>query len=263
MKASLHPFFEEEVQEESRIVEEELAKHHFANSFGDISNNPEGNRISNMDNYKIQLSLFMTHHIFTNYCKQKQFLKLFNLKSINFNCIKRKNKHVLNMLSFSFPQEVMRLRLHSDLNLVPRLTPYFNEIMRNSSRVVRSLCISEFRINARQFKRIVVGYSHVTKIELSSCKISVPAVVHLGGILRDCKIETINLKYSEREEYSNWINDTGELERLVQSLATSDGMKLSLRKLEVSLSLISKSNVSEILNENGFSHVKLSGLTFL
>ncbi|CAI2367609.1 unnamed protein product [Moneuplotes crassus] len=237
------------------MIEINLVKNHFFNFFEYEWTIEESDSYRSTRYFDKNLQLSIGWQIIMDFLKKIPNFKLLNFKNFSFDCITTRNKRVIDFLSFSFPKKVIKFGICHDSSFCSSISPYFNAIIRQSSRVLERVCIFGFKINAKQFKRLMVAYTHVQTISLIECKLSFPDAIDFGGLLKNTKIRDINLNGSRGTDHSGWGNNPDEFNRLIQSLASSYELKLSLGTLIIIDCGISLRTARNVLDENGLENV--------
>ncbi|CAI2369907.1 unnamed protein product [Moneuplotes crassus] len=228
------------------IISKILSKSHYFNCFSYELDCEDSDDSRNNEDYDPYLELdFQSSHD-RNYGKKNNFLSSFSV----------------DLLDFSFPQKMKALSINSHRDTSLKIPDTFNTIIRLSSRVLREIWVSNFCISAPQFKRLMVAYKHVHSILLDCCKISVPAVFDFSKLLKNTHIEKLDFACVGEPEYSDWEGNPQEFINLIQGLATSLDLKLSLRKIIATGCGVEMKKVRKILHQNGFYNVKLRNETF-
>ncbi|CAI2368815.1 unnamed protein product [Moneuplotes crassus] len=166
------------------------------------------------------------------------------------------NKHTRNFINSSFPQRVTGLSIECSKDPYLDILPISNLIFEVSSKVLEKINIHGFRISAYQFKRIMPCCKHLKKISFWRCDISIPSVFNFSQALKNTKIEMLDFSGSGYANFSNWDEGLEEFENLIQGLATSPELKISLREFIARIYEIKEEKIREILEENGFNNVK-------
>ncbi|CAI2369256.1 unnamed protein product [Moneuplotes crassus] len=193
-----------------------------------------------------------------NYFKKANFISPFILHVLELQKIKIKSKTMINFHNYSFPLKISNVTIKGDTGCTSIISSTFNAIMRISPRVLERVKISSFKISANQFKRLIVSYKHVQRLELSCCKILVPEVFDLSQLLKNTQIEELDFSWSGDSEHSDWENNPQEYINLIQGLATSPDLKLSLGTIITISCGIENMEMREILDQNKFNNTDLS-----
>ncbi|CAI2373002.1 unnamed protein product [Moneuplotes crassus] len=194
-------------------------------------------------------------------CKEAKFLheikccQSLNYSYLGFHQIKIRNMHFINEFAPLFLGKVDNLTLFSEYEPIPKIG-LSNSILRWSARVLGEVLITWFNINARQFKRLMASYRHVNAIKLHYCKISVPAYVNFSKALKNTKIKSISIVGTGEHGYSDWKNNPDEFKNLVQSLASSPDLKMSIEKINIEWIGVEEDEAQEILRDNGLVSIE-------
>ncbi|CAI2370801.1 unnamed protein product [Moneuplotes crassus] len=189
--------------------------------------------------------------------KNLKFLKFFNVDKVILKIDKCQTKHALNFIDFSFPDKtnVLYISLTGKMKLSCGI--YFNSLARISSKVTQSVTLQWFCLNLHQLKRFVAAYKHVERLEVKSCKLSIPKVPDFSKALQNCKVQIIDLWRTGDYSYSNWRDHLDEFKNLVQGFSTSPDLKLSLREVCIWNCGIKENEAEDIFAENQLEGVKL------
>ncbi|CAI2372042.1 unnamed protein product [Moneuplotes crassus] len=196
-------------------------------------------------------------------CDEKLLKSLKSLKVFDIDClalfrIASKNKRfVLNFLQSSFPNKIKSLDFGSSGQMDLKRCNYLNSLTTLSSKVVREINFRQFSIGLPQLKRLVAAFRHVRTLCLGHCRLSIPSVPDLSKALKNCQIQEINLQGSGSPDCSDWENNLDEFENLVQGLASSLDLKLSLEKVFVTACGVTQNKVEQVFEENQLGEVNI------
>ncbi|CAI2371814.1 unnamed protein product [Moneuplotes crassus] len=136
---------------------------------------------------------------------------------------------------------------------------YLNSLTTLSSKVVREINFSQFSIGLPQLKRLVAAFRHVRTLWLTHCRLSIPSVPDLSKALKNCQIQVIDLEGSGDSDCSDWENNFDEFENLVQGLASSSDLRLSLEEVYVYGCEVTRYKVGQVFEENQLGGVNVIG----
>ncbi|CAI2368212.1 unnamed protein product [Moneuplotes crassus] len=242
--------------ERNRTVESMLFKSHCFNCFIDKVYFEESNSSSEREQISFANSICLNHFSGLVFTKKMPFLNFFAVQGLGF-WESKKNKDLENFLYTSFPSVVDLFCIRRASEKVYNMSLCFSGIIRNSSRVCNQIVLERFWINHKQLKRLLASYSHVKRMRLWSCKISVPTPLRFSGLLRDSKINELDFNGSGNKEYSDWGNNLEQFRNLIIGLATYPGLKTSLNRICLSFSRIKDEDARIILTEGGLEKVKI------
>ncbi|CAI2372150.1 unnamed protein product [Moneuplotes crassus] len=134
---------------------------------------------------------------------------------------------------------------------------YLNSLTRLSSKVVQQVHFSDFSIGLPQLKRLVAAFRHVRALGLRYCRLSIPSVADLSKALKNCQIQEIYLLESGNSDRSDWENNLEEFENLVQGLASSPDLRLSLEQVNVYNCGVTQNKAEHIFEENQLGGVNI------
>ncbi|CAI2366276.1 unnamed protein product [Moneuplotes crassus] len=238
--------------ENNEAINKRISKNHCINSYEIIGMKTKSIMILLED---IELYFNLNCYKDVKFIERLPFCVISSAQELEVDQIKIRNKRVIKFLSSSFPQKVSEFSLVSAFGYTPNIFPYFNVLLRQSSRVTNVICIGGFKLNDRQFKRLMVSYAHVHEIKLCSCNLSLPATMSFDGLLKNTRIQSIDLSYSEHKVNSVRMNNLDGFKRLIQVLGSSPNLKLTLKVINISCFQIEESDAREILNENELGQV--------
>ncbi|CAI2371742.1 unnamed protein product [Moneuplotes crassus] len=193
--------------------------------------------------------------------KSLKCLKLFDIDWLSLDEIDSKNRRfVLNFLQSSFPNKIKRLDFQSSGLMDLKRSNYLNSLTTLSSKVVRQVSFRNFSIGPPQLKKLVAAFRHVRTLRLEYCRLSIPSVPDLSKALKNCQIQKIDLEGSGNSSRSDWENNFDEFENLVQGLASSPDLRLSLEIVFVSYcGGVTQNKAEQVFEENQLEGVKIIG----
>ncbi|CAI2371599.1 unnamed protein product [Moneuplotes crassus] len=190
--------------------------------------------------------------------KSLKCLKVFDIVWLILGGIDSKNRRfVLNFLQSSFPNKIKELDFRSSGQMDLKRCNYLNSLTRLTSKVVRLVHFERFSIGLPQLKRLVAAFKHVRTLGLISCRLSIPSVTDLSKALKNCQIQKIDLNGSGDSDCSDWDNNFDEFENLVQGLASSPDLRLSLEKVDVTECGVTQNKVEQVFEENQLGEVNI------
>ncbi|CAI2371787.1 unnamed protein product [Moneuplotes crassus] len=217
---------------------------------------PDSEEVSRNSELKIELNKICDVKLL----KSLECLKVFDIDWLNLTRIDSKNRRfVLNFLQSSFPNKIKDLAFRSNGEMDLKRGNYLNSLTTLSSKVVREVYFSKFSIGLPQLKRLVAAFKHVKALGLTCCRLSIPSVPDLSKALKNCQIQEIDLRGSGHSDCSDWKNNFDEFENLVQGLASSPDLRLSLEKVYVYGCGVTQNKVEQVFEENLLGGVNIIG----
>ncbi|CAI2371963.1 unnamed protein product [Moneuplotes crassus] len=183
--------------------------------------------------------------------------KVFDIDCLHLDEITSKNRCFVNFLQSSFPNKVKTLNFLSSDQMDLKRSTYLHSLTRLSSKIVQKVCFKNFSIGLPQLKRLVAAFKHVRTLGLIYCKLSIPSVPDLSKALKNCQIQGIYLQGSGDSDGSDWENNFDEFENLVQGLASSPDLRLSLEEVDVTECGVTKNKVEQVFEENQLGGVNI------
>ncbi|CAI2371769.1 unnamed protein product [Moneuplotes crassus] len=186
-------------------------------------------------------------------------LKFFDINFLAFDHVDSKNRYLANFLESLFPNKTnwLYFKCRNKINL--KRSNYLNSLTRLSSKVAQIVTFQRFRIGLPQLKRLVVAYKHVRVLRLFDCRLSIPIVPDLSKALTNCQIQELDLEGSGRSGNSDWENNFNQFNNLVQGLASSQDLRLSLKEVDMEYCGVDQDEAEQIFEENQLGKVKIIG----
>ncbi|CAI2384732.1 unnamed protein product [Moneuplotes crassus] len=186
-----------------------------------------------------------------------KYLKFFDINSINFSYADSKNRHFVNFLESSFPDKTNGLYFHSSNKMDLKKSNYLNSLVRISSKVLQVVTFYHFCIGLPSLKRMAAAYKHVGRLRLWVCNLSIPSVPDFSEALSNCQIQKLDLNGSCCYDFSDWENNFDEFKNLVQGLASSPDLRLSLKEVNITHCEVKQAEVEQTFEENQLGGVKI------
>ncbi|CAI2366590.1 unnamed protein product [Moneuplotes crassus] len=196
---------------------------------------------------------------YTKFIKKIKFLKFFSVNKFRLNFGDMRNKHIVNLIDYSFPNKTNEIYASSSTENKMNRVIYFNSLIRISSKVTREVTFNCFCFSFPQLKRFVAAYIHVKNLNLWYCKLSIPTVIDFSKALQNCQIQVINLLGTGSYSCNNWRDNFDEFNNMIQSFSTSSDLRKSLRRVYIRNCLISQNEAEEIFAENKLGGVEIIG----
>ncbi|CAI2383454.1 unnamed protein product [Moneuplotes crassus] len=184
-------------------------------------------------------------------------LKFFDTNFVDFGCVDSKNKHFCDFLESSFPDKTNHLCLYSWNKMDLKRSNYLNSLLRVSSKVLQRVTFDSFCIGLPSLKKLVTAYKHARVLRLWDCRLAIPSVPDFSKALTNCQIQKLGLDGSGCSDLSDWENNFHEFKNLVQGLASSPDLRLSLKEVVICNCGVNQIEAKNILEENQLGGVKI------
>ncbi|CAI2385657.1 unnamed protein product [Moneuplotes crassus] len=204
-----------------------------------------------------QFRLYFNKSQDLNFLRKLRLIKLFNTNAVVFDNTSDKNKNITKLLNSSFPSKAKEFLFVGSCRNSIKFSKYCDPFCRISSRIVRKVFFSKLVINEHQLKKLMVSSRHVLTIRLVSCKLLINKVIDFSKVLKGTKVQKIDLTCCGKESESDWKTNPEQFSTLIQSLATSEDLKLTLSTLCLMFCEISISEAYRILKLHNFSSTKI------
>ncbi|CAI2371938.1 unnamed protein product [Moneuplotes crassus] len=211
----------------------------------------ESNSYSGSINFNCRSSAHM------RFIQTLKFCKLLDANEIRFYNIKNKNKRIKNLLRFCFPNKANDLRVFSSSLMELNRSNYLNVLITLSSKVIRSVTLILFRLNMKQLKRLMAACRHLKSFNLYDCTLSIPVVPDFSRALINCNFQELSFFNCGDFYFGTWEYNLEEFKNLVQGLANSLNLRLSLKKVDISGCRINQKEAEEIFAKNQLTGVKI------
>lgn len=132
--------------------------------------------------------------------------------------------HLIDFLLHSFPNEVEDFRIFDEDKSNWAISPYKEAILSASANAVKNVGIWDFKLNCKDFKDLVEGWSHVIHLDLYRTKFANFGETDVGQISPDLKfhIQSIDLRFctgldlEKIEKMVKWISTNVSLQRSME-----------------------------------------------
>ncbi|CAI2372002.1 unnamed protein product [Moneuplotes crassus] len=208
---------------------------------------------------KVEFRLFFGHQKDKEFIRKLGSIPFFTSNAIICDKTRNEHKYISKFLTTSFPMEVNEFAFSGNFGMKTNISKYFNSIMRLGHRVLKEVFFSCLLLNEHKIKRCLASFKHVKSFCVVSCKYSVPYVLDLSKALINTQIEKINLSYCGDSKNCDWKNNPQEFTYLIQSLATSVDLKLTLSEINIIHCKINRAEARQILQDNDLGSVQLIG----
>lgn len=211
---------------------------------------------------KRSLYFYMCYPTYIKFIKSISPIPFFDLGRLTVYHIPGRNKHILNFISWLFPNKVDDFWINFSTQNKVTIFPYLQWITKITHRVLNKLWIGDSFISTKQLKRLFSAVKHLKEFGLYRCTFSIPLVYDFSKALVNCQIKQFQLVEPKLTDQRKWKSNIKEFENLIKGLATSLDLKQSLKEFEIRNSGIFKSTIQELLSANGFTSVILSTVPF-
>ncbi|CAI2372151.1 unnamed protein product [Moneuplotes crassus] len=184
-------------------------------------------------------------------------IKFFDTDYVSFDYVDSKARHYKNFLESSFPDKTNGFGFFSDYKIDLKRSNYLNSLLRVSSKVLQKTLFAFYCISLPSLKRLVAAYKHVGEFTLWSCSLSIPSVPDFSKALSNCQIQKLDLNCSGCFDCSDWENNFNEFKNLVQGLASSPDLRLSLKEVNIVYCEVNQAEVEQTFKENQLGGVKI------
>ncbi|CAI2372541.1 unnamed protein product [Moneuplotes crassus] len=206
---------------------------------------------------KVEFRLFFGQPKDKEFIRKVWSIPLFTYNAITCDQSSNGHKYISKFLNTSFPIEVNEFAFIGTFGMKTNISKYFNSIMRLGHRVLKDVFFSRLKLNRHQLKRLLASFKHVKCFRILSCKLCVPYVFDLSKALINTQIAKINLSYCGDSDNCDWENNPQEFTYLIQSLATSVDLKLTLSEIKISHCEINRDEAQQILQDNDLGSVQV------
>ncbi|CAI2363770.1 unnamed protein product [Moneuplotes crassus] len=194
---------------------------------------------------------------FIKFVYKLELLNLFGTSNITLVTVDCKRKQILYFINHCFPKKVNNLEVSSGMCLREEISDYYNPLIQLSFKVVKKVSFIKYKINEMQLKKIISAFRHVYELGLVSCELSVLSVPNFSRALSNCQIETLNLNQTEWSLNCYLKSNVYEFKYLVQGLASSSDLRLSLKTIYICVCGITQKEIEELLIENQLVRVEI------
>ncbi|CAI2364671.1 unnamed protein product [Moneuplotes crassus] len=187
-----------------------------------------------------------------------QMLKKINgIPLANIYCVQIQNyttncKYVRSCMESISPTNLGSLAIASDI--LRNIHQFMPMITRSSHIIKGKVFLCNYNINEPQFKRIFAANKLKFNCPFMGCIISLPTVLDLSICLKGTKIKYLNFKRRCKNLLMHWEENPQELENFVHAISKSD-LRLTLKKIKLSLNFSEKSLFQKLLRRYNLSHV--------
>ncbi|CAI2371934.1 unnamed protein product [Moneuplotes crassus] len=182
--------------------------------------------------------------------KSLKCLKVFDIDCLTLGVL-------FKFLTILIPKKTEELNFWSGDQMDLKRCNYLNSLTRLSSKVVQQVDFEDFSIGLPQLKRLMAAFKHVRALRLQYCRLSIPSVPDFSKALKNFQIKRIYLNGSGASDRSDWENNFDEFENLVQGLASSPDLRLSLKGVSVSDCGVTQNGVEQVFEENQLGEVNI------
>ncbi|CAI2371380.1 unnamed protein product [Moneuplotes crassus] len=130
-------------------------------------------------------------------------------------------------------------------------------LIRLSFKVLKEATFDTFSIGLPQVKRLVAAYKHVGALIFKYCIFSIPSVPDFSKALTNCQLQKLVFLGSDFSNSSDESNTLSQFKNLVQGLASSSDLRLSLKEVKINFWGISHNEVKQFFEKNQLGDVKI------
>ncbi|CAI2385027.1 unnamed protein product [Moneuplotes crassus] len=247
--------FEKTTHKENKKTDKELRQaletNYYSYEFEDDYFNEDSDNNGNEEGYDI----YFTSQRDMNFAKYAPF-KGFKTNDLCLKNITRGNNDAKSFLSSCYPERINMFRISNQFCLKLN-NSLFNEIVRVSNLILKEIAICEFKITSTQFKRSIASFANVQTVKFQWCTVSVPNTCDFSKLMTNAKMKLLDLRGTMFENPKESEETPKLFAKLIQCLATSPDLKLSLKEMDICFCDIEREEASIILNQNGFDKVKI------
>ncbi|CAI2372247.1 unnamed protein product [Moneuplotes crassus] len=191
------------------------------------------------------------------FAKSLKYLKFFDICRFYSKNIDSKNRYFGDFLESSFPNKINSLMFVSSTKMVLNRSNYLNPLINLSYQVNSDVIFYRFSIGFPQLKRLVAAYKHVSRLEFKYCKLSIPSVPNFSNALTNCQIQELSFEGSGTTGLSDWAKDFDQFENLIQGLASSSDLRLSLEKMVIYNCGVNPKESEQVFGKNQLDNVRI------
>ena len=185
-------------------------------------------------------------------------LKIPQLNQIILNTVPADSKEVWFFLSNSI-STLNKLYFNNDDKIELSASKYLESLKVASTKTSYQFFVDKTNFSSDEFKELVCVTKGVKELYFYYDIIPLDEQVDFGN-MEGCKVECLGFGYSGWSSYSNWNAHPMRFENLVASIAKSQGLKKSLKRLHIYGCEIAKEKAQEVLNKYNLKSVALTGV---
>ena len=136
---------------------------------------------------------------------------------------------------------------------------YLESLKVVSNKTSNNIFVDNTNFSPDEFRELVCAAKGAKELNFQADKIPLDEQVDFGN-MEGSKLEHLGFWGSGGSDYSNWKAHPMRFENLVASIAKSQGLKHSLKKLNIGKCEITKEKAYEVLNKYNLKSVKLTGV---
>ena len=184
-------------------------------------------------------------------------LKIPQLNEIKLNSVPEDWEEVRSFLSKSI-SNINILRFNYDDKAELSASKYLESLKVASTKTSNQFFVDKNNFSSDEFRELVCAAKGTKKLYFVYDKIPLDEQVDFGN-MEGSKLEHLSFPYSGGSSYSNWNAHPMRFENLVASIAKSQGLRDSLKTLNISYCGITREKAQEILNKYNLKSVELKG----
>ena len=177
------------------------------------------------------------------------------LNKIVLNSVPVDWEEVRSYLSKSI-SKINWLNFNTDKKVELSASKYLESLKVASTKTSDKFVVDKTNFSSDEFRELVCAAKGVKQLHFQFDIISLDEQVDFGN-MEGSKLELLGFYCSGESDYSNWKSHPMRFENLVASIAKSQGLKHSLKKLYISYCEITKEKAQEVLNKYNLKSVAL------
>ena len=152
-----------------------------------------------------------------------------------------------------------RLRFNYDYKIELSASKYLESLKVASSKTSDAFVVEKTNFSSDEFRELVCAAKGAKRLGFQYNIIAIDEQVDFGN-MEGSKLEFLSFDFSGESSYSNWKAHPMRFENLVASIAKSQGLKNSLKTLNIGYCAITKEKAQEVLNKYNLKSVELKGV---
>ncbi|CAI2368700.1 unnamed protein product [Moneuplotes crassus] len=110
-----------------------------------------------------------------------------------------------------------------------RITPFFQDLLKISSSVLKKLELHRLDLTRMQFVKTLKVFKNLPEMLFVSCKFILQCPIYLSNALEGCKISKLGFKGCESDTNCAWGSNSDELDTFIETLSSSEHLKKSCK----------------------------------
>ena len=182
-------------------------------------------------------------------------LKIPQLNEIILNSVPEDWEKVRSFLSNSV-SKINRLYFSHDDKVKLSASKYLESLKIVSTKTCNQFAVDKTNFSSDEFRELVTAAKGAKQLGFRFDIIPLDEQVDFGN-MKESKLERLSFQYSGGSDYSNWKANPMRFENLVASIDQSQGLKNSLKELNIRDCEITKEKAQEVLNKYNLKTVTL------